>query len=142
MKADCFICKKHTSLLDYTAKAIAHDGGLTLSHFPIIDGELATKGHLLIEPTRHIEDLSEMNTNEAAALGKLISKGTTLIKEKFGAEHVYLFRINDKVAHLHFHLIPRYKNTPKEYWGLEIMKYPGAPKLTLEEIKKQSLTFP
>ena len=119
---DCFICNKHKDLSP-CGGIILEKGGLVLSHFPDSPTERATKGHLLIEPWRHITDLSEMNDAEASALGNLIRNGVDGIK-KLGAEHVYLFRINDMVAHLHIHLVPRYPGTPKEFWGRKIMDWP------------------
>ncbi len=131
---DCFICKKHQALAEYTGEVITERGGLKLTHFPLVDGLLPTKGYLLIEPSRHIEDFTELSDSEASALGVLIRDATKVIKS-LGAEHVYLYRINDKVAHLHFHLIPRYPGTPKEYWGTKIMEWGGAEKLKLEQVR-------
>ena len=77
-----------------------------------------------------------MNDEEVASLGRLIRDGADLIKQKLDVEHVYCFRINDKVQHLHFHLIPRYAHTPKEFWGTNIIACTTSPKLTtLEEIQ-------
>jgi diadenosine tetraphosphate (Ap4A) HIT family hydrolase len=122
--------------LSRTGPAIFDDGGWLVSHFPKLETEKATRGHLLIESKRHIQDMSEMNEEEASALGRLIRNGSALIRERLQAEHVYCFRINDKTAHLHFHLIPRYPNTPKAFWGTNIMACPTSPKLaTLEEIQ-------
>ncbi len=131
---DCFICNKHRALAEFTGPVIREQGGLVLTHFPDIPDEKATRGHLIIEPRRHICDFSEMNDAEADALGRMIRDGSALIRKHVGAEHVYLYRINDKVSHLHFHLIPRYPNTPREFWGLNIMKYEVSPKIKLAEI--------
>jgi histidine triad (HIT) family protein len=131
----CAVCLKHKDLTRHTGPAIFDDGGWLVTHFPKLETEKATRGHLLIESRRHLEDLTEMNEQEAAALGRLIRDGAARIKERLGAEHVYCYRINDKTKHLHFHLIPRYANTPKEFWGTSIMACTTAPKLsTLEEI--------
>lgn len=127
---------KHQDLLSHTGPAIFDDGGWLVSHFPKLETDKATRGHLLLESRRHLEDLVEMNDEEAAALGRLIRDGAALIKERLGVEHVYCYRINDKTKHLHFHLIPRYAGTPKEFWGTAIMSCTTSPKLaTLEEIQ-------
>lgn len=117
---------------------IYESGGMVLTHFPFVPDERAVKGWLIVEPRRHIQDMSEMNDQESAALGLVIRKAEMLIKKNLGAEHVYLSRINDKVAHLHFHLIPRYPGTPKEFWGRKIWEYPGFQALTLGEIQQLS----
>jgi len=132
------ICQKHEDFHSVTGDVIVEKGGWVVTHFPFIDGQKAIKGYLLIEPRRHILDLTEMNKEEALTLGELIRDGAELIKSKMGAEHVYVFRINDKVPHLHFHLAPRYSGTPKEYWGFKISEWPEAPKVGLEEIQKIS----
>lgn len=133
---DCGVCSKHNDLLNHTGPAVFDSGGWLVTHFPKLETEKATRGHLLIESKRHIQDLAEMNDEEATSLGRLIRDGADLIKQKLGVEHVYCFRINDKVQHLHFHLIPRYANTPREFWGTNIMTCTTSPKLaTLEEIK-------
>lgn len=132
---DCFICKKHRALAEFTGPVIREYGGLILTHFADIPDEKATRGHLIIEPRRHITDFSELNLEEVDALGPMIKDGSALIRE-LGAEHIYLFRINDKVPHLHFHLVPRYPDTPKEFWGTNIMRYEGSPKIRLLEIQK------
>ena len=134
----CPVCEKHKNLSAHTGPAILEQDGWLVTHFPKSETETekATHGHLLIEPRRHIQDLSEMNEDEAQALGVLIREGAKRICERTSAEHVYCFRINDKVAHLHFHLIPRYPNTPKEFWGINIMACTTSPKLsTLDEIQ-------
>jgi histidine triad (HIT) family protein len=135
---DCFICSKHSKLYEMAGHPIVESGGLMVSHFPIVNDVPATRGHLLVEPRRHITDLSEMNDEEAEVLGKLISKASLFLKKIARAEHVYLFRINDQVPHLHFHLIPRYPNTPREFWGLKIWDCPNSPKINLDEIRKLS----
>lgn len=131
---ECIICDKHNDFLKYTGEVILERGGWAVTHFPFVDGQKATKGYLLIETKRHIQEFTEMNESEALALGELIAAGTKLIKEKMGAEHVYLFRINDKVPHLHLHLVPRYPGTPREFWGFKISEWTGNPKIGLNEI--------
>lgn len=135
---DCMVCRKHEDVHSVTGEIILEKGGWVLTHFPFVDGQKATKGYLLIETRRHIQDLTEMNTEESQALGQLIHDGAELIKSNMGAEHVYVFRINDKVQHLHFHLAPRYPGTPKEFWGFKISEWPETPRVGLDEIQKIS----
>ena len=135
---ECFLCHKQKNLPKFVGGLIAERGGLILTHFPFLAEEKATKGHLIIEPRRHIEDLSEMNAPEAAALGGLMKDSVTAIKILLQAEHVYVFRINDKLAHLHFHLVPRYPDTPREFWGAKIMDWPNRQTVTLAQIQNLS----
>lgn len=133
--ADCFVCKKHQDIKSFIGEIIAERGGLLLTHFPDVESEKATKGHLIIETKRHIRDLFELNDEEAFALGGMIRSAVQAIRV-LGAEHVYMFRINDKVAHLHIHLVPRYPGTPKEYWGTKILEWPDRETIKLPQIQQ------
>lgn len=135
---DCLICQKQENLSAYTGEVIAQRDGWVLTHFPYGLGENAIRGHLVLETRRHIQDFTDLTDDEAAALGGLIKLGSRAIKTILQAEHVYAFRINDKVAHLHVHLVPRYPGTPKEHWGLKITAWPDRPTVTLPEIQSIS----
>lgn len=106
-----------------------------MTHFPFVEAEAATEGRLLIEPKRHIESFEEMNESERQALGIMIFEGERRLKTVLKADHVYLFRINDKVKHLHFHLVPRFKDTPKEFYGVNILKWVRGEALSIEQIQ-------
>jgi diadenosine tetraphosphate (Ap4A) HIT family hydrolase len=139
--SECFICKKHQDFASYAGEPILERGGWIVGHFPIIEGAPATRGHLILEPKRHITDIVELSDEEASAMGGLLKEATRLVKEKLGVEHVYVFRINDQVPHLHFHLVPRYPGTPREAWGFKIWDWAGAPKIGLEDVRSLSRTL-
>jgi histidine triad (HIT) family protein len=130
----CMVCEKQKNFKLFTGDPIANIGGMVVSHFPIIEQEKAIKGHLLIESRRHVADVAELSDDEAQALGLLICKCIKLLTKEFGAEHAYAFRINDKVSHFHFHIVPRFPGTPREFWGHKITEWPDATKLNLEEV--------
>lgn len=131
---DCLICAKHRNLPAFTGPVIFEQAGLCLTHFPLVAGEPATAGRLVIEPRRHVRHFSDLSKDEAGALGSLIQEGERRLRDVLGAEHVYLFRINDKVEHLHFHLIPRFEETPKEFYGPNILKWVRGKALDLNGI--------
>lgn len=138
MNSECKVCQKHQNLSAYTGRPLLDKGGFLLTHFPSIPDEAAAKGHLLLESKRHLKELSDMNNEEASHLGPIIKAGSEALKKVLRAQHVYVFRINDKVEHLHFHLIPRYEETPKDYWGLKITQWPQRETLNLKEIQDLS----
>jgi histidine triad (HIT) family protein len=39
---------------------------------------------------------------------------------------VYAAVYGDGVAHLHVHLLPRFPGTPREFWGLNVDRWPQA----------------
>lgn len=47
-----------------------------------------------------------------------------------------LFVSGNGVPHMHMHIIPRYANTPKEFWSpTEVAKWNGAPYSDTEKSK-------
>jgi len=132
----CGICEKHKNLSAFTGPVIAQREGWLLTHFPFLKEEKSSPGHLVLETRRHVTDFSELTPEELGQLGPLIAFGIERVKKVLSAEHVYVFRINDKAPHLHLHLIPRFKETPSEYFGLKILQWPERPALTLEQVKE------
>ena len=70
----------------------------------------------------------------ARILSGELARGSRLLETARGAEHVYLMRLGDGWPHLHYHLVPRYPGTPKDYRGLEVRDWPGVPRCGWEEI--------
>ncbi len=97
-------------------------------------------GHTLVLPKKHYELISDIPEEELNKVMKFVKKiSTILLKE---AEGVNILQNNKKIAgqmipHIHFHIIPRYKNDniKIDYW--ECKKYPpGKIELIAERIKK------
>ena len=42
-------------------------------------------------------------------------------------EHVYTWVFGDAVEHMHVWIMPRYIDTPREYWGTRVTEWPDAP---------------
>ena len=61
--------------------------------------------------------LAELTDEEAKAFGLITSRVSKALKESEGAEHIYTFVSGNGVPHMHMHIIPRYENTPKEFWS-------------------------
>jgi diadenosine tetraphosphate (Ap4A) HIT family hydrolase len=61
-------------------------------------------------------------------IGKIARKLARVLKDELRAEKIYLFVIGEGVAHFHMHLLPRYPETPREFWGSRIDEWPGAPR--------------
>jgi diadenosine tetraphosphate (Ap4A) HIT family hydrolase len=85
-------------------------------------------GHLLLVPRRHVESPADLTNAEAERIGRWLSWGSRLLEASCAAEHVYLLRLGDGWAHLHFHLLPRYPGTPEQYRAMEVRDWPGVPR--------------
>lgn len=140
---ECFICTKHRMREPYLPGGVVHeDGDLLVAHFPIMEeGGTAYRGHMIIEPKRHITRPSELTESEARQIGFLYHRIGGIQEKLLQAEHVYFFRIGDQVPHLHFHVIPRYAGTPKDFRGQKIMEWPDAPRIGSAEIRELSECF-
>ena len=132
----CVICDKYSGT--YGIDPIAEIEGVTISHIMATPENPAHFGRLMIEPKRHVTKAEELTMSESSSMGLLIQRGIILLERELGAEHVYFFRINDQVTHFHFHLLPRYKNTPKDYWGLKILEWNDYPRIHQDEVKTLS----
>lgn len=93
----------------------------------ILDLGPATKGHALILPKEHYEDLFAMPEELAAEAMKLAKRLAGIQKERLKADGLNLVQNNGAAAgqtvrHFHIHLIPRYEGD-----GQTIGWKPGDP---------------
>lgn len=80
----------------------------------ILDINPATKGHALILPKKHSDNLYALDEDIAAKALPLAQKVALSMTEKLSCEGFNLLQNNGKAAgqtveHFHIHLIPRYK---------------------------------
>lgn len=132
-QADCFVCRKHRGEITLPGGAIYEDDLVFAGHIKPQE-EQTYLGWLIVETKRHIPGLAEQTSDEAQATGLLVARLSQALKACTTAEHIYAFVLGDRVPHLHIHLIPRYPNTPREYWGTRVDEWPDAPKGDAEEI--------
>lgn len=109
MKDDCSFCKIARGKIP--SATVYED-----SHFRVIlDVNPATKGHCLIIPKEHFDNIYDLDAETA---GKLFSLATCIaraMRDALGCEGLNLVQNNGEIAgqtvfHFHLHLIPRYKD--------------------------------
>ncbi len=120
-KDDCIFCKLANG--DIPTNSIYEDERFNV----ILDNGPATKGHALILPKDHADNLFELPDDTAAEAMKLAKKLGTMLVEKLGAQGLNLVQNNGAVAgqtvnHFHLHLIPRYEGD-----GQHILWKPTSP---------------
>lgn len=108
-KDDCIFCKLANG--EIPARTIYEDDLFRV----ILDASPATRGHALILPKEHYENLFDFGDKERAALMDLAQKVSLIMKDKLNFDGLNLVQNNGTLAgqsvfHFHLHLIPRYEN--------------------------------
>jgi ATP adenylyltransferase len=72
-------------------------------------------GHLMIFPLRHVEDITDLSAEEAAAVHELTVKTVSLLREEFNPTGFNLgYNLGKSggasISHIHQHIVPRYDN--------------------------------
>jgi len=114
MTNDCIFCKIIAGELP--AKKVYEDDNC----LAFMDINPVTKGHTLVIPKKHFEDI--MNTPDDL-LGKVIAAARKVaLAQKNGlhADAVNVTQANGQLAgqiipHIHFHIIPRLQNDPESH---------------------------
>ena len=75
----------------------------------------SNKGHMLVVPKRHAENIFQISEGDLAILIKAVKKCAGAAKDALRAEGVTILQLNGKasdqiVPHLHVHVIPRWEN--------------------------------
>ena len=108
-KDDCIFCKIAAGEISSATVYVDDDFRAILDLGP------AAKGHTLVIPKSHSDNLLSVEPDTAAKALKVISKTANAIKEALGCDGINVVQNNGEAAgqtvmHLHFHIIPRYKN--------------------------------
>lgn len=93
----------------------------------ILDLGPASKGHTLVIPKNHSENLLDVDEETASKALKVVSKVANAVKETLGCDGINIIQNNGEAAgqtvmHLHFHIIPRYVAD-----GIHLNWIPGNP---------------
>lgn len=82
-------------------------------------------GWLVVKPLRHVESFADLSPEEAASFGPLVHRITHAMRDVLNPAEVYvcLFAEADNFTHIHFHLIPRWDDTPPERRGPRVFEY-------------------
>ncbi len=127
MKDDCIFCKIANG--EIPSKTLYEDEEFRV----ILDLGPAAKGHALILPKEHADDLYGLSDQTASKVMVLARKMAMRLVEKLDCDGLNLVQNNGEAAgqtvkHFHLHLIPRYIDD-----GQHINWNPGRP--TQEELE-------
>ena len=107
-KDDCIFCKIANG--EIPSKTLYEDEDFRV----ILDLGPATRGHALILPREHADDLYELPEETAAKVFVLAKKMAAKMAEKLQCDGLNIVQNNGEAAgqtvfHLHVHVIPRFK---------------------------------
>jgi histidine triad (HIT) family protein len=110
-RSDCIFCKIVAGELPAT---IVDEDEHTLA---FMDINPATRGHALVIPRTHAEDLLSIEPNELEAVVVAARRLAHRQKERLGADGINVINSCGAAAwqtvfHFHLHVIPRYENDP------------------------------
>lgn len=132
---DCIFCKIANG--EIPSKTIYEDDNFRA----ILDIEPATKGHTLILPKEHCENLFELPEEMAEKALVLAKKLSIRLHDKLKSDGLNIVQNNgaaagQTVSHFHIHLIPRYEDDNQK-----ITWIPGSSvQEELESIKEQIIS--
>lgn len=112
---NCIFCKIISGEAD--GKIIYQDNNTTV--FATIDP--VSKGHTLIVPNKHVEQIYDLSDDQAAALLISARKTSEILRNKYGATGINILHASGKDAqqsvwHFHLHLVPRYPKDNLDLW--------------------------
>ncbi len=108
-KDDCIFCKLANGVIP--TNSIYEDDDFKV----ILDADPATKGHALILPKEHFDNIYEVSDEVASKIMPLAKKLACHMTEKLGCAGFNILQNNGEAAgqtvfHLHVHLLPRYED--------------------------------
>lgn len=108
-KDDCIFCKIAAG--EIPSATVYEDENFRA----ILDLGPAAKGHTLVIPKDHSENLLDVSPETAKKALSVISKTANAIKDAMSCDGINVVQNNGEAAgqtvmHLHFHIIPRYNN--------------------------------
>ncbi len=108
-KDDCIFCKIANGVIP--SPAIYEDEDFKV----ILDRGPAAKGHALVLPKEHFDNVFSMDDATAGKVFVVAAKVARAINKTFGCDGINILQNNNEAAgqtvfHFHMHIIPRYKN--------------------------------
>lgn len=89
-----------------------------------LDISQATKGHTLIVPKKHFENVFDLDEKTSSEIMKAAVIISNFLKEKLGVSNINLLNNSGTLAgqtvmHFHLHVIPRYGNDEVDFHQVE-----------------------
>ena len=97
-------------------------------------------GWSVLQPRRHVNNLSELNTKEKETMSHLLSHCDTVLRKVLKVPRIYVCLFSESAMfHMHFHLIPRRSDLPEEFIGPSIFNLFPSEVETASEVELNNL---
>jgi histidine triad (HIT) family protein len=108
-ESQCLFCKIRKG--EIPSKKVYEDSNA----FAILDINPRNPGHTLVIPKKHVVTLMEASEEDVSNIIKSVRKVTIAVQKTTNSDGVSILQSNGMaagqvVAHLHFHIIPRFNN--------------------------------
>ncbi len=104
---DCLYCQKNGQLYDLMIEVAQLDVSTVF-----LFKEQTYRGRCLVAYKDHVNELFELTDEERNAFMKDVTRVAKAISMAFGPKKINYGAYSDKLAHLHFHLAPKYEGGP------------------------------
>jgi ATP adenylyltransferase len=104
--------------------------------FVILNAYPFNPGHLMVCPSRHVERLRDMTSEETSALFEMVKKSQAMLEHEFSSTN-FNVGINEgpfsgaSIDHLHVHVVPRW---PRELGFIDTVGKVRAIVFTMDEV--------
>lgn len=137
MNEECVFCDINSGKIPSITIYENEEFRVMLDRFP------ASKGHILIIPQKHVENIYDLDPESAGRLFEFATRFASIIKRAFGNDGLNIIQNNGKAAgqtvfHYHLHMIPRYNDDNIQLgWNLDKEMTIETLQAYAEEIKNQ-----
>ena len=124
---DCPFCRRFQGKDPDPGGSLIETELVRAQHAVVPDGQSGVYlGWLVVTPLRHVTSVADLTDEEALDMGRARTRLALALQDS-GASHVYAAVIGDQVAHLHEHVVARWPDTPREWFGpMKVLDWPGA----------------
>ncbi|HEX3773195.1 MAG TPA: hypothetical protein VHV51_01965 [Polyangiaceae bacterium] len=134
--ANCGICSK----LQTGAPSALFENELW--HVRAADEPLGVPGWLMLITRRHVQSPAQFDVREIESFGPTLAHLQRALLEVTGALRIYLAAMGESSPHFHAHLVPRYRDMPKDAkaWAVfDLQRAAAAGEIPVDAPKNASI---
>ena len=109
--------------------------GIKIGELPmskvILFKEQSHRGRVIVACKKHVDDITQLSREERVQFMEDVNHTAEILHELFHPDKINFGAYGDTMHHLHFHLVPKYKDGFE--WGGVFAMNPGRETLTEEQ---------